>query len=175
MDVCGYILDSKTGGSMLTWEEFKKEKRSYSKVWDNLKAEFSGEIRKFLDKSYLVVAYNYGQVPFELSEPSSIALESPAFFISNSRFEQLAALIKEFNAFNEYNSNKKSKIRKELEKFNPSELKVKDFRAEVRFPALKFAYIQEIKQSRYCDREVMDMSTVSINVILQKEQFFPKE
>jgi len=153
---------------MLTWEEFKKEKRSYDKIWDKLKAEFSGDIRKFLDKSYLVAAYSYGQVSFELSEPSSIALESPSFFIPNSRFEQLTALIKEFNAFNEYNSNKKSKIRKELEKFNPNGLTVKDFRAEVRFPALKFAYIQEIKQSKYCDQEVMDMSMVSIRPILKK-------
>jgi len=160
---------------MLTWEAFQKEKRSYGKVWDKLKDEFGGDIRKFLDKSYLVVAYDYGQVSFELREPYSIALESPSFFIPNSRSEQLTALIKEFTVLNEYNSLKRSKMRKELEKFNTSGLSVKNFRAEVRFPFLKFAYIQEIKQSKYCNQEAMDMSTVSINVILQKEQAPSKE
>ena len=153
---------------MLTWEEFQKEKRSYNKVWDKLKDEFSGDIRKFLDKSYLVVAYNYGQVSFDLREPYSIALESPGIFIQNSRSEHLTALIKELNAFNEYNSLKRRKLRKELEKFNPSGLSVKGFHAEVRFPSLKFAYIQKIKQSKYCDQEATDMSTVSIRVVLKR-------
>ena len=160
---------------MLTWEEFQKEKRSYNKVWDKLKDEFSGDIRKFLDKSYLVVVYDHGQVSFELSEPYSIALESLEFFILNSRLGQLTALIKELNALSEYNPRKKTQIRKELEKFNTSGLSVKDFHAEVRFPSLKFAYIQEIKRSRYCDQAVMDMTLVSINVTLKKEKDIPRE
>ena len=134
---------------MLTWEEFQKEKRSYEKVWDKLKEGFNGDIRKFLDKSYLVVAYNHGQVSFKSSEPYSIALESPTFFVPSARIEELTNLIKELNAcdnFSRHNKTKhhlfsKTKIRKELEKFNPSGLSVKGFHVEVRFPSLKFDYI----------------------------------
>ena len=154
---------------MLTWEKFQKEKLAYNKIWDKLKGEFSGDIRKFLDKSYLVVAYDGGQVPFELSAPYNIAVESPSFFIPDSHSEQLAALIKELNACNEYKSLKKTKMRKKLEKFNAARLLVKDFHVEVRFPSLKFAYIQEIKRSKYCDHKAIDMSTVSIRVILKPE------
>jgi hypothetical protein len=118
----------------------------------------------------LVVVYEHGQLPFELNEAYSIAMENANFFGLNAHFEHLINLIKEYRSCNEYDPKKKAKIKKAMERLKPSYLLVKEFWAEIRFPALKFAYIQEIKQSKYCVQESMDMSTVSIRVILRLQE-----
>ena len=156
---------------MLSWDEFQKRKEAYNEVWLKLKEEFNGDLRDFLDKSYLVAAYDYGQVTFGYNSVSGIAMENQDFFIQNSRIEQLKKLIKEFNALKKLNPQQRTKIRKKLENFNTKGLLVKDFHAEIRFSVLKFAYIQEIKKSKYCDQTLMDMSTVSTRVILKIRGF----
>ncbi|MBU4312669.1 MAG: hypothetical protein KJ706_08130 [Candidatus Omnitrophica bacterium] len=80
----------------MKWDEFQRRKRIYKDVWSRLKKDFNGDIRKFLDKSYLVITYGFKQMSFETDDISSIAIDYPDFFIYDRHSEALIKLVDEY-------------------------------------------------------------------------------
>jgi hypothetical protein len=151
----------------MRWVEFQNRKQQYSIVWEALLTEFGGDIRKFLNQSYLVIVYGSKQMPFELSDSSTIAVEYPDFYIADVHSERLLMLGTEYKSIKDQNSEHKRDLLKEMQAIKPERLSVVDFTVEVRFSILKFDFIQTIKLSKHCDKELMDMSKVSIRVVLK--------
>lgn len=153
----------------MRWAKFLRRLQAYKAVWQSLKAEFTGDIRNYLESSYLVIAYCFcGQMPFDLKEAYSIAVEHPDFFVNDKYSRHLLELAAEYKSVKEYEYERKRKILREMEKIDTASLSVVEFCVEIRFVTLKFDYIQEIKQSVYCDTKATDMSSVSIRPVLSE-------
>ncbi len=151
----------------MNWLGFLKKREAYKAVWQSLKAEFTGDVRNYLESSCLIVVYaGYKDMPFELYEAFSIALQFPYFIIKDDSSVYLLELAETFKA-SKHDDQRKQRIMKEVEAIDPVLLSVVDFQVELRFSSLKFEYIERIKQSVYCDRKLTDMSKVSIRVILK--------
>ena len=151
----------------MRWDEFLRRKSEYKDTWEKLKSEYSGDIKKFLDSSYTVIAYNFGQIAFD-ADAFSIARDNPDFFVQGEHSLALIRLAKEYKALeNEPTSNKRNKFLKQVAGFDLKRLSVLKNRSEVRFSTLKMPFIQEIKESKYCDQKATDMSMISIRVVLK--------
>ena len=150
----------------MRWPEFQNRKQQYSVVWEALRAEFDGDIQKFLTQSYLVAVYGAKQMAFELDDPIGIAIEYPDFYIVDVHSERLTKLGVEYKSIKDQNSERKRDLLTEMRAIRPEHLSVVDFNVEIRFPTMKIDDIQIIKLSKHCNKELMDMSRVSIRVVL---------
>lgn len=150
----------------MKWGEFQNKKQQYSVVWEVLRVEFSGDIRKFLSQSYLVIVYGAKQMPFELNDPPGIAIEYPDFYRVDGHSKGLLKLVAEYKIKDQDSKNKKDLL-KEMQAIKPEHLSVVDFNVEIRFPAVKIDFIQKIKLSEHCNKELMDMGMASIRVVLK--------
>lgn len=149
----------------MNWNEFVEEKKSYKKAWELLKEGFSGDERKFLDRSYLVAATRtdgYEQVHFDFSDPGHVAKDCPGFFAQDRNYDQFINLLKRYEKSSDKDAAEK------IREFDTSRLNVRPFTVEVRFPTVKMDIIKKVKRSGYCDRDLTDMSDASINVVLKK-------
>lgn len=152
----------------MDWVEFLKKREAYKATWKKLRAEFSGDIRNYLENSYLIVVYaGYKDMPFELYEPLSIALQFPDFIIKDENSVYLLDIAGRYKA-SKHDDQRKQRIMKEVEKIDTVLLAVVDFQVEIRFSFLKFDYIQRIKQSAYCNTQLTDMSQLSIRVVIKE-------
>ena len=169
----------------MKWKDYLDRRQLYKKAWGSMKAEFTGEIRRFLDKSHIVVTYGANmtkQMAFEKNNAYSIAMGNRDFFLKDSCSNKLLYLVRRHDEImdlaRQNNSDEKKRDRyselklravKQLEDFNNEPLVVVDNQTEIRFPALNMNFIQQIKKSKYCDKESTSISKSSIRVILKTE------
>ena len=150
----------------MKWSDFKDEKKVYLQLWDKLKKGHSGDIRKFLDKSYMVVFYHPKQISLG-ADALSLAKDNSEFFVPDKYGKEYVDLVSALKKVEkDSDSAKKDRIFKRISAFEVAQLSVVDHRFEIRFPSVDIDIIQKIKQSKYCDQELTDMSMVSIRVIL---------
>ena len=152
----------------MKWNDFVKEKERYLRLWSELKKEYDGKMKKFLDKSYMVVAYYPGQVELDES-PLSIAQNNKKFLVEDKRGEEFIKLAGEYKKADwKGDAGQKDKLAKRIAVFDISQLSVIEHRFELRFPTVAIDLIQELKASKYCNKELTDMSKASIRVVLCK-------
>lgn len=152
----------------MNWNEFLQRKAEYKKTWENLKLEYSGDvdITKFLNKSSLIVFYNFKQI--EMYEDAvGIAKNAPDFFIRNQYNSEFIKIVEAYKvAEKDPEKGKKDVFSKQILEFDVQGLKVAPNRPEIRFPTVDMSIIQQLKKSKYCDQEATNMSRASIRVIL---------
>jgi len=154
----------------MRWQEFLNKRQAYKKAWDDLKEEHDEDVRKFLHDSYLVIAYGHnmaGQFDFKNKDAGSIAMEHPDFFVKDASGNRLIDLVRQYKAIKDQDTDLKSKIMKQLEGFDTKSLNVVENQVEIRFPALNIDFIQKIKKSKHCDKNMTIMSKDSIRIILR--------
>jgi len=152
----------------MRWQEFLKKKKRYATAWDSLKAEFTDDkMRRFLKDAYLVVTHKHYQMPFSLNDLVPIAIEYPEFIVKDEHSNCLLTLAAEFRGVKDRNQIRANEIISKLHKIDCGDVNIGEIRAEIRFPTVAMEKIQRIKQSRYVDHELTDMSKVSIRVILK--------
>ncbi len=152
----------------MKWDEYVSQKMSYQDVWQRVKNEHSGDMRKFLDRSYIVVCYRVGQVALD-ADSFIIARDHKDFFMfdrHSSVYMKLAEELKRAEMLLE--GKKKALILKKLWNFDVSKLSVKENWAEVRFCTVDMPKIQLLKESKFCDQALTNKSQASIRIILKK-------
>ena len=51
----GLTFQKRNSGCSMKWKEYFDRRRLYKKAWSDMKGEFDGESRRFLNKSHLVI------------------------------------------------------------------------------------------------------------------------
>src|ERR1039457_2669128 len=92
----------------MNWEEFQIEKEYYRKAWESLKADYTDDLRKFLNKSYLVVACKW-QFGID-NDLISAAKEYPEFFVNKGITVKLLDTIKRIKILEGLKTNKKEEL-----------------------------------------------------------------
>ena len=157
----------------MRWKEFLNKRQMYEEVWAALKSEYDGDIRNYLNRSRLVIAYGpgmAGQFDAKNKDVGSIAIDHSDFFIRNASGDRLVELAKQYKAIRDQDNDLKPEIIKQLELFNTEFLDVVENQPEIRFPELNIEFIQEVKNSKYCDKKMTSMSKSSIRVVLRIDE-----
>jgi hypothetical protein len=136
----------------MIWTDFKRDRADYQSVWKKIKDGATGPLAVFLEQSFLVVSCGR-HFKLEADIPD-ILKECPAFFIDDLVVQQI----------------KKSISLHELPETYKNGLPIVDsWRIEIRFPYVDIDFIQELKQSPYCDQEKTMMRPASTVVVLRKD------
>jgi hypothetical protein len=156
------------------WTEFIRLKAAYKDTFQKMQKEFDEETAKYLKKAYIViVCFSDGvftQIPFNVNDAYTIALDYSPILVPTAESVAYISLVKEHDKVKEDKDKKPAeKVREKIEKFKVEKLDVQKFRVEVRFPYVDMEYIQRVKTSEFCDRELTEMSRASINVVLKRE------
>ena len=166
----------------MKWKDYLNKRAIYRKTWEAMKEEFNGDARAFLNGSRLVITYGpdmAGQIDYGSTDIYSIAIDDPDFLIKDVAGSKLISLAKQYKSAKDSIPTLRSKAVRELTKqlisrltwrlegFDRQCLNVVENQVEVRFPTLKMDFIQQIKKSKYCDKELTDMSRGSIRVVLK--------
>lgn len=154
----------------MLWNEYLEKRKLYRQNWLDLKNSFSGDTGKFLNKSYIVIAYgeNFSrQMDFELGEVQSITINNTDFFARDRHSESLFSLSAEYRKLKDSDSEAKNEIVKKMKAVKTDSLTVVAHRVELRFPMTSMQHIRQIKQSEYCDKGSTDMGDISIRVVLR--------
>ena len=169
----------------MKWQEYLDRRVLYRKAWDVMKEEFDGDIREFLNSSYLVITYGpdmAGQMDHKITDIYSIAIDNPDFFIKDDVGKSITHLARQHKIakdsiltlrsedMRKLTAQSISRLTRLLETFDTQCLNVVENQSEVRFPTLKMDFIQQMKKSKYCDKELTNMSRGSIRVILKAER-----
>ena len=80
----------------MNWEEFQIEKEYYRKSWEALKAEFTDDLRKFLNKSYLVVSCKW-QFGID-NDLITAGKDCPQFFVHEGRTVKFLDIVKQIKS-----------------------------------------------------------------------------
>ena len=80
----------------MKWEEFEREKELYLESWERLKDEFSGDARKFLNKSYVVILFNRCKQFRIENTVVQIVTAYPYFFIEDDACKKLTELVSQY-------------------------------------------------------------------------------
>jgi len=154
----------------MNWEEFQKEKESYRESWEALKADYTDDLRKFLNKSYLTVSCKW-QFGID-SDLIAIAKECPEFFVNEGKTVKFLEMIRQIKALEALKSDNKEQLENFTEMANNIDKRsifvVDDWTISPVFPTINIDYIQKIKESPYCDQERTIMRAYSIVVVLKK-------
>ena len=155
----------------MDYENFVAHSEQCKKVWKEFKDSFvEEELKEFFKHSYAVLSYPRGQIKLGGSDFRTVALESPGFFVPNQASASLLKHIRELEELKkdsgEQSKKERARIEKWFEEFNPQRLKLEESRLEVRFPSLKMALIQRIKQSPLVDQHFTGSERASIRVVL---------
>ena len=149
------------------WEEYLRQKDFYQAVWKKMKSGYSGDMRRFLDRAYIVVSYRIGQITLD-EDALSIARDCADFFVEDRYSSAYLKLVQELKRVERLADGKdKVDVLEKLLGFDISRLSVVEYRFEIRFTAVDIDFIQQLKQSKYCDKKLTDMSRVSIRVVLK--------
>jgi hypothetical protein len=123
----------------MTWGEFQKQRDSYKQAWEELKKDFSGPIRAFLEQSRIIVSCGR---EFEINANFDEAFKAcPAFFFNNFKTTGTVDALEISDGW----------------------------RMEIKFSYVDIDFIQEIKASPYCDKEKTLMRPSSVDVVILKE------
>jgi len=152
----------------MRWEIFLQKKELYKKVWGKLKNEFTGDDRKFLESSYLVIHYKHAQIGFSTNDIASVAIEHPEFIVKNRNSTPMLKLAEEYRKAKKRNSESAKDIYSEMRRIDAREIEVAEYRVEIIFPTVAIERIQRLKRSKYVDQKLTDMRKVSIRVILEE-------
>jgi len=150
------------------------------KIWQDFKQDFdNSDLQTFLKHSYPVLCCPSGQCNLDASDHCSMAAWSPESFVPN---QESAALIEHVRVLNhirrefERRGSRDLEVKKELgaardqlDNFDPSLLEFQEHRLEARFSYLNMSFIQQIKKSRFVDRERTWGSIASIRVVLRTD------
>ena len=151
----------------MKWDDFTKEKEMYVHLWEEMKKGYGGEMREFLNKSYLVVAYHPGQIALDTGA-FGIAQNNSEFRVPDKWGKDYVELATEYRKAERGPDNTfKDKLTKRITAFDVSKLSIIEHRYEIRFPTVDIDLIQQLKRSGYCDQKLTDMSKVSIRVVLK--------
>ena len=153
----------------MTWTQFQKRRLLYHRAWQELKDEFEDEVRKYLDRSNLVISYGKWQYPYNTNDVLSVAIDYPDFFVKDKAGHEIIDIAKQYKDAKERDSEEKNKAICKAHEFDLEHLYVVDNTGEIRFPELRIDFIQKIKQSRHVDHGMTNMSKASINVVLRVE------
>lgn len=162
----------------MRWRDFLDRRQAYKRAWDGLKNEYTGDIRKFLNSSHMVITYGPSledQFDSKLKDAGSIAIDNPHFFIQDASGSKLIELARQYKELRDSKGDYKSKMKKQLEimkelnELGAEFLNVVENHAEIRFPTLNIEFIQEVKKSRHCDKKMTNMGKDSIRVILKTD------
>ena len=154
----------------MKWTEFIESRAVYEQIWQNLKADYAeGNVQKFLKGSSLEVFYTEGQMSFSVSDPVSVAIHNPNFFIENSFSVPLVDLAMEYKVIKDKNSDEAKNVMNRLRFMKTDNLQVVEHRVEIIFPTVDMDIIQELKKSRWTDQSLVYMTRASIRVPLKRE------
>jgi len=155
----------------MTWFNAKRYIESCVESWQVLKAQFDGKEREILEKkSYLVIDYHTGQIELSRLTLEAIALHHP-HLLKQSYFIELVKKKVWLRDQNQKHQN--GKLQKDLEwteariKTMEPKIELNPFTIEVRFQQLNFGLIQRLKKSKFVDRSKIDITKVSIKVVLK--------
>ena len=155
----------------MNWAEFQIEKEYYRKAWELLKVDYTGDLGKFLNKSYLIVSckWHFG-IDNDLITAGK---DCPQFFISKGVAEDFLEIINEIKILEGIKAgNKKEEIEDLIDEINDLNKKsifvVDDWTIGPVFPTINMDFIQTIKKSSYCDQERTIMRAYSIAVVIKK-------
>ena len=166
----------------MKWQDYLDRRVLYRKAWDAMKKEFNGDMREFLNSVCLVIAYGtnmVSQMDYKIADIYSIAVDNPDFFVKDDVGNRLTRLARQHKVakdsiltlrsedMRKLTAQSISRLTRRLETFDTQCLNVVENQVEVRFPTLKMDFIQQIKKSKYCDKELTDMSRGSIRVVLK--------
>ena len=161
----------------MTWNEFLAEKKLYVEAWKKIRNASTGDMQKFLFKSWIVV---YCKQQFDIdADFFTVFNECPTFFKTVPRFDRIKELYEEMKKLEKHIKREKEdresllrdkeELQQKIDELFPGELPVDDsWSIEVRFPTVDIDLIQQIKYSPYCDQERTMMRPASINVVLKK-------
>jgi hypothetical protein len=150
------------------WDQFLTQKKKYEEVWAKLKNEFTGDVRGFLDESYLVMAYQHRQMDYSVADIVNIAITQPVFIVKNPNSDEMLELAEEYNTVKDRNTEVAKKILSRMHEIDAADIEIVKYHVEMRFPTVAIQHIQLIKQSKYVDQQLTDMRTLSIRVILKE-------
>jgi hypothetical protein len=154
----------------MNWEEFQTEKEFYRKSWEALKADFSDDLRKFLNKSQLVVSCKW-QFGID-NDLITIGKDCSQFFVHEGRTVKFLDTIKQIKSLENLKSDNKEQLENFIEMANSIDKRsifvVDDWTIGPVFPTINIYYIQAIKKSPYCDQEKTIMRAYSIAVVLKR-------
>ena len=155
----------------MTWFETKRYIDSCKLSWQILKQEFNGKEREILEQAYLVVNYSAGQIELSRLTLEAIALHH-SHLLKQSYFIELVK--KKIWLRDQNQKHQNGKLQRDLEwteaqikKINVSMVELNPFTVEVRFKQLNFGLIQRLKKSKFVDQSKIDMTKVSIKVVLK--------
>jgi len=150
----------------MKWSEFLQEKQAYCEAFEKLKADFDGDMRKFLDKSYLVVTYNRcGQISLDSCDMETIAKQHSDFLKQDSHSARLIWIANRFR--NAKRMHEQTRLSEEQKQYFAKVISVVEHQIEMRFPTMNIDFIQQVKQTKYCNQQLTDMTKVSIRVIMK--------
>ena len=168
----------------MKWQEYLDRRVLYRKAWDAMKKEFNGDMREFLNSVCLVIAYGtnmVSQMDYKIANIYSIAIDNPDFFIKDDVGKSITRLARQHKIakdsiltlrsedMKKLTAQSISRLTRVLETFDTQCLNVVENQPEVRFPTLKMNFIQQVKESKYCDKALIIMSKDSIRVVVKTE------
>jgi len=154
----------------MNWEEFQIEKESYRKAWDLLKADYKDDLRKFLNKSYLVVSCKW-QFGID-NDLIKVGKDCPQFFVYEGRTVKFLEIVNQIKSLEGLKTDNKQQLEGFINQANSIDKRsifvVDDWTIGPVFPTVDTEFIQTIKRSPYCDQQKTDMRAYSIAVVLKK-------
>ena len=156
-----------TGGNCMQWTDFQKEKIRFKEMFKEMKEDacFRREIREFLGKSCLVVAYGGRQMSWD-TDLGTIAQDHPRFLRPDEYSEGFTALIRQLKKLKDAGETVPETLERKIGKFDATLFSVVEHRIELRFPTVATDFIQAVKESKYSDKTWTSMSKASIRVVL---------
>jgi len=154
----------------MNWEQFQTEKEYYRKAWELLKADYTDDLRKFLNKSYLDVSckWHFG-IDNDLI---MVGKDCPQFFIPEGRTVKFLEIVSQIKALESLKTDNKVQLENFINEANSIDKRsifvVHDWTIGPVFPTVNMEYIQTIKKSPFCDQEKTIMRAYSIAVVLKR-------
>ena len=153
----------------MKWAEFIQSRESYEQVWAKLKEESSGDLTKYLKRSYIEIFYGQGcQISWASNDPVSIALSNSDFLIEDYHSKSLLSLARAYKSITDKNTEQAKDILSQMKSIKPELLSVQEFYVDIIFPTMDIDLIQEIKRSKWIDQSRVKMSKAYIRTPLRK-------
>lgn len=155
----------------MNWLEAKQHIKGCIGSFEKLKNCFSGEERKILEKTYVVLNFNgKGQTNLP-RDMDSLLLNIDIAIVACKNNGSFLYFLKKRQEIKNKIASLESYLRYLEKRINDAiiegKIEVSPFTVEIRFEELNFDVIQKIKQTDFCDREKTDMSKTSIRIVLK--------
>ena len=156
----------------MKWAEFIQSRESYEQVWAKLKEESTGDLTKYLKRSYIEIFYGQGcQISWASNDPVSIVTNTPDtsdFLVEDFQSKSLLSLARAYKSITDKNTEQAKGILSQMKSVKPELLSVQEFYVDIIFPTMDIDLIQEIKRSKWIDQSRVKMSKAYIRTPLRK-------